>query len=114
MGAALSISALRVKVPEPPGEASRPQSEKPTVAVPPAPAEVPPEVNEGLGAVRDLVGTVRDNARNVNAASTERSRLIDEVVDLAQGVETAVSEIEQMAKSNRASLEEISGSAPAT
>ena len=111
-----AVSSLRASAAEAAAEAPRPQDDStPAAAPPPAPrpAEVPPEVGEGLGAVRDLVGTVRDNARKVNAASTERSCLIDEVVDLAQGVETAVSDIEQMAKGNRASLEEISGSAQA-
>ena len=108
-----AVSSLRAKASEAPAEAPRPRSDAPaaTASAPPAPAEVPSEVKERLGAVLDLVGTVRDNARKVNAASTERSRLIDEVVNLAQGVETAVSDIEQMANGNRASLEEISGSA---
>ncbi len=111
-----AVSSLRAKAaPEAPGaEPARPAAAPDPEAASPSEARrsnVPPRIAGCLDTVLQDVETVRGNAQKVNTASKERSRLIDEVVELSHGVATAVSDIEQMACDSRGALDEISGSA---
>ena len=113
----LGALSARRRGPDAPQQAPEPET-GPAIAEPSEAAKVAatdderlPEIAERLDSALGLTADIRSNAEKVNRASTERSRLIDEVVGLSHSVATAVADIEAMAFSSRSSLEDISAKA---